>query len=127
MEQNINREICNNTEKIMREIKRGQIYLADLNPVLGSEQGGVRPVVVIQNDVGNRFSPTVIVAAITARVKKDMPTHANLRSTGLLKNSIALLEQIRTVDKCRLIEYVGEVSKTEMNGITEALRKSIDV
>ena len=111
----------------MREIKRGQIYLADLNPVLGSEQGGVRPVVVIQNDVGNRFSPTVIVAAITARVKKDMPTHANLRSTGLLKNSIALLEQIRTVDKCRLIEYVGEVSKAEMNGITEALRKSIDV
>ena len=111
----------------MREIKRGQIYLADLNPVTGSEQGGVRPVVVIQNDIGNRFSPTVIVAAITARVKKDMPTHAKLRSTGLLKDSIALLEQIRTVDKRRLIEYVGEVSKKEMNGITEALRKSIDL
>lgn len=111
----------------MREIKRGQIYLADLNPVTGSEQGGVRPVVVIQNDIGNRYSPTVIVAAITARVKKDMPTHAKLRSTGLLKDSIALLEQIRTIDKHRLIEYVGEVSKKEMNGITEALRKSIDV
>ena len=111
----------------MREIKRGQIYLADLNPVIGSEQGGVRPVVVIQNDVGNRFSPTIIVAAITGRMKKDMPTHAKLRSTGLLKNSIALLEQIRTIDKCRLIEYVGEVSESEMNGIVEALRKSIDV
>lgn len=111
----------------MREIKRGQIYLADLNPVTGSEQGGVRPVVVIQNDIGNRYSPTVIVAAITARVKKDMSTHAKLRSTGLLKDSIALLEQIRTIDKHRLIEYVGEVSKKEMNGITEALRKSIDV
>ena len=111
----------------MREIKRGQIYLADLNPVIGSEQGGVRPVVVIQNDVGNRFSPTIIVAAITGLMKNDMPTHAKLRSTGLLKNSIALLEQIRTIDKCRLIEYVGEVSESEMNGIVEALRKSIDV
>ncbi len=111
----------------MREIKRGQIYLADLNPVMGSEQGGVRPVVIIQNNVGNRFSPTVIVAAITARMKKNMPTHAPLKSTGLPKDSIALLEQIRTIDKCRLIEYVGEVSRPEMNGIVEALRKSIDV
>ena len=108
-------------------IKRGQIYLADLNPVMGSEQGGVRPVVVIQNNVGNRFSPTIIVAAITCRIKKSIPTHAPLRSTGLLKDSIALLEQIRTIDKCRLIEYVGEVSKSEMNGIVEALRKSIDI
>lgn len=112
---------------VEREIKRGQIYLADLNPLKGSEQGGIRPVVVIQNDIGNRFSPTVIVAAITARIKKNMPTHAKLRSTGLLRDSIALLEQIRTIDKCRLIEYVGEVSKTEMNGIAEALRRSIDV
>ena len=112
---------------VENEIKRGQIYLADLNPVMGSEQGGVRPVVVIQNDIGNRFSPTIIVAAITARIKKDMPTHAKLRSTGLLKDSVALLEQIRTIDKCRLIEYVGEVSKSEMNGIVDALRKSIDV
>ena len=111
----------------MREIKRGQIYLADLNPVMGSEQGGVRPVVVIQNDVGNRFSPTIIVAAITAQIKKNIPTHAPLKSIGLPKESIALLEQIRTIDKCRLIEYVGEVSKPEMNGIVEALRKSIDV
>ena len=108
------------------EIKRGQIYLADLNPVMGSEQGGIRPVVVIQNNVGNRFSPTIIVAAITGRMKKSIPTHAKIK-TGLLKDSIALMEQIRTIDKCRLIEYMGEVSKAEMNGIVEALRKSIDV
>lgn len=108
------------------EIKRGQIYLADLNPVMGSEQGGIRPVVVIQNNVGNRFSPTIIVAAITGRMKKNIPTHAKIK-TGLLKDSIALMEQIRTIDKCRLIEYMGEVSKAEMNGIVEALRKSIDV
>ena len=82
----------------MREIKRGQIYLADLNPVMGSEQGGVRPVVVIQNDVGNRFSPTIIVAAITAQIKKNIPTHAPLKSIGLPKESIALLEQIRTIE-----------------------------
>jgi mRNA interferase MazF len=111
----------------MKEIKRGEIYLADLNPVMGSEQGGVRPVVVIQNDIGNRFSPTIIVAAITGRYKKDMPTHAPLKSIGLPKDSIALLEQIRTIDKCRLLEYVGEVSEKEMNGIVEALRKSMDV
>ena len=108
------------------DIKRGQIYLADLNPVMGSEQGGIRPVVVIQNNVGNRFSPTIIVAAITGRMKKNIPTHAKIK-TGLLKDSIALLEQIRTIDKCRLIEYMGEVSKAEMNDIVEALRKSIDV
>lgn len=109
------------------EIKRGQIYLADLNPVKGSEQGGVRPVVVIQNDIGNKFSPTIIVSAVTGRLKKDMPTHAQLKSTGLLKDSTALLEQIRTIDKCRLLEYMGEVSETEMEDIAEALRKSVDV
>ena len=109
------------------EIKRGQIFLADLNPVMGSEQGGVRPVVVIQNDVGNHFSPTVIVAAITCRMKKNIPTHAKLNSAGLSKDSIALLEQIRTIDKCRLIEYMGEVSNAEMDDIAAALRKSVDV
>ena len=108
-------------------VKRGQIYLADLNPVMGSEQGGIRPVVVIQNNIGNRYSPTIIVAAITGRLKKNMPTHTPLKATGLPKDSIALMEQIRTIDKCRLIEYVGEVSKSEMNAIVEALRKSIDV
>ena len=111
----------------MKEIKRGQIYLADLNPVMGSEQGGIRPVVVIQNNIGNRFSPTIIVAAITARTKKNIPTHARLQSTGLPKDSTALLEQIRTIDKSRLIEFMGEVSKAEMSEIVEALRRSIDV
>ncbi len=111
----------------MSEIKRGQIYLADLNPVMGSEQGGVRPVVVIQNDVGNCFSPTIIVAAITGRPKKNIPTHAPIQSTGLPKNSVVLMEQIRTIDKCRLIEYIGEVSETEMKGIVEALQKSVDM
>lgn len=109
------------------EIRRGQIYLADLNPVMGSEQGGVRPVVVIQNNIGNRFSPTIIVAAITGKMKKSLSTHTELQSKGLKKSSIALLEQIRTIDKRRLIEYVGEVSPKELENITEALRVSIDV
>ena len=91
------------SDAAMTDIKLGQIYMADLSPVIGSEQGGIRPVVVIQNDVGNRFGPTVIVAAITGRIKKSLPTHTVLKSTGLLRNSICLLEQIRTVDKSRLI------------------------
>ena len=111
----------------MTDIKRGQIYMVDLSPVVGSEQGGVRPCVVIQNDIGNRFSPTVIVAAITGRTKKSLPTHAPLKSTGLLKDSICLLEQIRTVDKSRLLDYVGEISKDEMDAIAQALSKSLDI
>jgi mRNA interferase MazF len=109
------------------EIKRGQIYMADLNPVIGSEQGGIRPVVIIQNDRGNRFSPTVIVAAITGQDKRNLPTHTKLKTTGLPKESTALLEQIRTLDKSRLLEKLGDVSESEMNRITEALRVSIDV
>jgi mRNA interferase MazF len=112
---------------MLTEIKRGQIYMADLNPVIGSEQGGIRPVVIIQNDRGNYFSPTVIVAAITGQVKKELPTHTKIKTTGLPKESTALLEQIRTVDKTRLLEKIGEVSVDEMNRITEALRVSIDV
>lgn len=112
---------------MLTEIKRGQIYMADLNPVIGSEQGGIRPVVIIQNDRGNHFSPTVIVAAITGQVKKEIPTHTKIKTTGLPKESTALLEQIRTVDKTRLLEKIGEVSVDEMNRITEALRVSIDV
>ena len=108
------------------EIKRGQIYMADLNPVIGSEQGGIRPVVIIQNDRGNRFSPTVIVAAITGQDKRNLPTHTKLKTTGLPKESTALLEQIRTLDKSRLLEKLGDVSESEMNRITEALRVSID-
>ena len=109
------------------EIKRGQIYMADLNPVIGSEQGGIRPVVIIQNDRGNRFSPTVIVAAITGQDKRNLPTHTKLKTTGLPKESTALLEQIRTLDKSRLLEKLGDVSESGMNRITEALRVSIDV
>lgn len=112
---------------MLTEIKRGQIYMADLNPVIGSEQGGIRPVVIIQNDRGNYFSPTVIVAAITGQVKKELPTHTKIKTTGLPKESTALLEQIRIVDKTRLLEKIGEVSVDEMNRITEALRVSIDV
>ncbi len=109
------------------DVRRGQIYLADLNPVKGSEQGGVRPVVVVQNDVGNRYSTTIIVAPITGQKKVELPTHTRLYSSGLTKESTALLEQIRTIDKCRLIKYVGETTEDEMNEITEALRVSVDV
>ena len=112
---------------MLTEIKRGQIYMADLNPVIGSEQGGIRPVVIIQNDRGNYFSPTVIVAAITGQVKKELPTHTKIKTTGLPKESTALLEQIRTVDKTRLLEKIGEGSVCEMNRITEAVRVRIDV
>ena len=101
--------------------------MADLNPIIGSEQGGVRPVVVIQNDMGNRYSPTVIVAAITGRDKHSLPTHVRLTSPALPKDSQALLEQIRTIDKTRLLNHLGEISFDEMNCITEALRVSIDV
>ena len=111
----------------MSEVKRGEVYMADLNPVTGREQGGVRPVVIIQNNVGNKYSPTVIVAAITAQVKRSLPTHAKLFSNVLPKKSTALLEQIRTIDKSRLGDYLGELSSKEMDEITEALRISIDI
>ena len=97
-----------------KEIKRGEIYYADLNPVIGSEQGGVRPVLILQNDTGNRFSPTVIVAAITGRQKKEMPTHVTVTIPELPQDSIVLLEQIRTIDKQRISDYVGKISKTQM-------------
>ena len=112
----------------MREIKRGDIYKADLSPVVGSEQGGIRPVVIVQNDMGNRYSPTIIVVPITTRLnKKNLPTHTKLNNSSLLKESIALMEQIRTIDKSRLIEFIGVLNESEMNRITEALRISIDV
>ena len=93
----------------MKEIKRGDLYYADLRPIIGSEQGGVRPVLIIQNDVGNHFSPTVIAAAITSRRKNRwMPTHVPLRGyrCGLRKYSVVLLEQIRTIDRTRLKDYI---------------------
>ena len=93
-------------------VKRGEIYYADLSPVVGSEQGGVRPVLIIQNDVGNRFSPTVIAAAITSQKDKTrLPTHIQLnsRDCGLARDSVVLLEQVRTIDKRRLKERMGKV------------------
>ena len=105
-------------------IKRGEIYYADLSPVVGSEQGGVRPVLIVQNDVGNKHSPTVIAAAITSqREKAKLPTHIELdsRNCGLAKDSVVILEQIRTIDKRRLKERMGELDVTSMNDINNAL------
>ena len=105
-------------------IKRGEMYYADLSPVIGSEQGGVRPVLIIQNDVGNKFSPTVIAAAITSQTGKSrLPTHINIASNaqGLLKNSVILAEQIRTIDKSRLKEKIGQVDEHVMGQVNNAL------
>ena len=105
-------------------VHRGDIYYADLSPVVGSEQGGVRPVLIVQNDVGNRFSPTVIAAAITSQKgKAKLPTHILLesRTTGLSKDSIVLLEQVRTIDKHRLKERMGRVDSGSMHRVDEAL------
>lgn len=105
-------------------VKRGEIYYADLSPVIGSEQGGVRPVLIIQNDIGNRYSPTVIAAAITSqRDKAKLPTHIELsaQSCGLQKDSTVLLEQVRTIDKKRLRERMGEITPETMNSINSAL------
>ena len=111
----------------MSTVKRGDIYYADLSPVVGSEQGGMRPVLIVQNDVGNRFSPTVIAAAITSqREKASLPTHIQLQSTGsgLAKDSTVLLEQIRTIDKRRLKEHMGRLDEQSMGRIDNALQVS---
>jgi mRNA interferase MazF len=108
-----------------REIKRGDIYYADLDPVCGSEQNGVRPVLILQNNTGNRFSPTVIIAAITGRGKKSLPTHVPISIPGLPTDSVILLEQIRTIDKCRLGEYVGRIDKTQMKIAEQAIDISL--
>lgn len=105
-------------------VKRGEIYYADLSPVVGSEQGGIRPVLIVQNDVGNRHSPTVIAAAITSqRDKSKLPTHIEVSADrcGLAKDSIVLLEQIRTIDKKRLKDRMGELDLTSMNKVNTAL------
>ena len=109
------------------EILRGEIYMADLSPVYGSEQGGVRPVLVIQNNVGNKYSPTVIIVAITSKLHKaKIPTHVEIKSTcGLPLNSIALCEQLRTIDKARLKEKVGVLSFSEMRLIDKAVMVSL--
>ena len=111
------------------EVVRGEIYYADLSPVVGSEQGGVRPVLIVQNNIGNKYSPTVIVAAITSQINKaKIPTHIELASTyGLTKDSVLLLEQIRTLDKRRLKERIGELSTTMMYKVEKALLISLGV
>lgn len=108
-------------------IKRGDIFYADLSPVIGSEQGGLRPVLIVQNDVGNKYSPTVIAAAITSRMGKNkLPTHIDISGlgAGLAKDSVILLEQIRTLDKKRLKEKMGHLDDATMQGVNNAIQVS---
>lgn len=105
-------------------IRRGEIYYADLSPVIGSEQGGIRPVLIVQNDTGNKYSPTVIAAAITSQINKaKLPTHIEITALeyGLQKDSVILLEQIRTIDKKRLREKIGHLDDELMDRVNEAL------
>ncbi|GMB10534.1 MAG: type II toxin-antitoxin system PemK/MazF family toxin [Candidatus Improbicoccus devescovinae] len=109
-------------------VKKGDIFYANLSPVVGSEQGGIRPVVIIQNDIGNKFSPTVISAAITSHNKCNLPTHILIKASvtcGLSKDSIVLLEQIRTIDKRRLLGRLGNINQTTMKTIEHALLISL--
>ena len=111
-----------------QDIKRGYLYYADLSPVVGSEQGGVRPVLIIQNDIGNKYSPTVIVAAITSQINKaKLPTHIEISAHeyGLNKDSVILLEQIRTIDKKRLREKIGCLDKNMMLKVDNSLQISL--
>lgn len=105
-------------------VKRGDIYYADLSPVIGSEQGGLRPVLIVQNDIGNKYSPTVIAAAITSKMGKSrLPTHIDIYAdkVGLAKDSVILLEQIRTIDKKRLKEKMGHLDDSVMNAVNDAI------
>lgn len=111
-------------------VKKGDLFFADLSPVVGSEQGGVRPVLVVQNDVGNKYSPTIIVAAVTSQTSKaKLPTHVELQATqgGLSKNSVVLLEQLRTIDKQRLKERIGSLSDSQLPVVDEALGVSLGI
>ena len=112
---------------MLQSVRRGDIYYADLSPVVGSEQGGMRPVLIVQNDIGNRYSPTVIAAAITSQTgKAKLPTHIALggQSCGLTKDSIILLEQIRTIDKQRLRERMGKLDENMMSRVDSAIAVS---
>ena len=112
------------------QIKRGDIFYADLSPVVGSEQGGIRPVMIIQNDVGNRHSPTVICAAITSKMNKaKLPTHIEIDASKyhLVKNSVVLLEQVRTIDKQRLKDFICHVDNKLMARVDDALRVSLEL
>lgn len=114
----------------MLVVKRGDIFYADLSPVIGSEQGGVRPVLVVQNDIGNKYSPTVIVAAVTSQINKaKLPTHIEISANefGLSKDSVILTEQVRTVDKRRLREKIGALDERQMARVDEALSVSFGI
>lgn len=108
-------------------VKRGDIFYADLSPVVGSEQGGIRPVLVIQNDIGNKYSPTVICAAITSQINKaKLPTHVEIAATDyeLVKNSVILIEQVRTIDKKRLKEKICHLDKNLMKEVDKSIKIS---
>ncbi len=112
------------------QILRGQIYLADLEPTIGSEQGGTRPVLIIQNNIGNKHSPTTIIAAITSKIftKHMLPTHYQISaSEGLTRNSIVLLEQIRVIDKARILRYLDTLSEADMINIDRKLVTSLGI
>ena len=120
MGKNKNRSVS----RMESNVRRGDIYYADLSPVVGSEQGGTRPVLIVQNDTGNRHSPTVIAAAITSQMgKARLPTHITVpgREVGLAKDSVILLEQIRTLDKRRLREHMGRLTDEQMRKVNEAI------
>ena len=108
-------------------VKRGELYYADLSPVVGSEQGGIRPVLVVQNDIGNKYSPTIIAAAVTSKINKaKVPTQSEIPSAyGLAKDSVILLEQIRTLDKRRLKERIGELPPATMSRVNRAILISL--
>ncbi len=109
-------------------VRRGDIFYADLNPVIGSEQGGTRPVLVVQNDIGNKYSPTIIITAITSQINKaKLPTHVEIKagSYGLVKDSVVLLEQIRTIDKKRLREKIGRFNDDMMDKVDECIKISL--
>ena len=108
------------------QIRRGDVFYADLNPAIGSEQGGIRPVLVIQNNLGNQFSPTVLIAPITSKVSKkaNLPTHCKIESDFLEFDSMVLLEQIRTIDKTRLGKHLGRVEVKQMNSLGKAIKIS---
>lgn len=112
----------------MKEIKRREIYLADLSPIVGSEQDGIRPVLILQNDIGNKHSPTTIVAPITSKIEKTVfPTHVKVQAKELEKDSIVLLEQIRTVDKARLSDFIGRIDLHTMRKVDKAIVVSLDI
>lgn len=115
----------------IRRVERGEVYYADLRPVVGSEQGGIRPVLIVQNDIGNRYSPTTIVVALTTQVKKsNIPTHVNIHknnNNGLKTDSVALCEQFRTIDKIRIKDKIGQVDEKTLNDVLAAIKVSLNM